>query len=193
MDWLRSRSWIVGAFALALLSACGGGTQSTVLESTPREEISAPPPPTPVHARGDREVRVRVGRAGGTLELANGARLEIPEEAIASEVEISFRVAPPAREAWDDETKRALGPSLEIEPAIRAQSGQFRISCPASPIPPGFDREDLALGTEEEAGATLGGATMTRWQMWPARVEGNRFVADMPAFPGQRVQFGVSR
>jgi hypothetical protein len=149
--------------------------------------------PVPVHARGEQEVRARVGRAGGTLELANGVRLEIAEGALEGDIDIVFRTAPAAREAWDDETKRALGPSLEITPAIRSNGRPFRLSCPALPMPSGFEPEDLALGVEEEAGSTLGGATATRWQMWPARIEGNRFVADLPAISGQRVQFGVSR
>lgn len=180
--------------ALLALGGCGGGASSQPAETTPVAE--APPRPVgPVSARGEREVRARVGRAGGTLELANGGRLEIPEGALDEEIEIVLSVGPEAREAWDDETKRALGPVLEVSPPLAAHAGRFRISAPATQLPPGFEDDDLALGSEEEnaAGRGMTQATMTRWQMWPARIEGGRFVADMPSFGGHRVQFGVSR
>lgn len=173
------------------LAACGGGAQAR------REGTSVaarPPPLVPVHASGEAEVRARVGRAGGTLELGNGARLEIPAGALGEEIEIDFSVGSPAREAWDDETKRALGPVLEVEPPIQSSGDPFVVSCPAMSIPEGWAPGDLALGHEEEAGDThLGGATLTRWQMWPARIEASRFVAEMPELGGHRIQFGVSR
>jgi len=184
-------SRMIGMTMLAL-AACGGGTQTQRDDTT----VEAPPPRPagPVSARGDTDVRARVGRAGGTLELGNGARLEIPAGALPEEIEIDFSVASPAREAWDDETKRALGPVLEVEPPIRSSGDPFVVSCPAMSIPDGWEPADLALGHEEEAGDThLSGATRTRWQMWPARIQSSRFVAEMPQLGGHRIQFGVSR
>ncbi|MDQ3035262.1 MAG: hypothetical protein M3Y87_22840, partial [Myxococcota bacterium] len=144
---------------------------------------------------GEREVRARVGSAGGRLELANGGRLEIPAGALAQETEIFFGTGASAREAWDAETKQPLGPTLEVRPAIVAANGaEFRVSAPATQVPDGFEADDLALGHEEEVDARhLSATTATRWQMWPARVESGRFVADLPALGGHRVQFGVSR
>lgn len=190
----RQSKWAV-VIVLALAGGCGGGASAepVVASTTPVEEAT-PARRGVVSARGESEVRATVGVEGGTLELANGARLEIPAGALDSDVELHFHVGSPAREAWDAETKRPLGPVVELEPAMRAASGQFRVSAPASPLPDGFDAADLALGHEEVVGDThLGGATRTRWQMWPARIDGDRFVAELPALGGHRLQFGVSR
>lgn len=195
MEQRRSSRWGSAALVLALAGGCGGGASSepVVASSTPVEEAT-PVRRGPVSARGDDDVRATVGAEGGTLELANGARLEIPAGALDSDVELHFHVGHDAREAWDAETKRPLGPIVEVAPAVRASSGQFRFSAPAARLPEGFEVADLALGQEEEVGAThLGGATQTRWQMWPARIDGDRFVADLPALGGHRLQFGVSR
>lgn len=188
----RTSTWLL-PIALTI-GACGGGTSSQAAETTPAEE--APPRAVgPVAVRGESEVRARVGRAGGTLELANGGRLEIPAGALGEEVEIVFTTGASAREAWDAETKRPLGPTLEVRPAMTAGGGaRFRLSTPATQLPDGFELADLGLGHEEEADARhLSASTATRWQMWPARVESGRFVAEMPALAGHRVQFGVSR
>ena len=52
-----------------LPSGCGGGAAAA---EPVRTEPVRPPPPTPVHARGDAEASGRIGPAGGSLELANG-------------------------------------------------------------------------------------------------------------------------
>ena len=70
--------------------------------------------------------------------LANGVRLEIPAGALSEDVELTLHVAPPAREAWDDETKRPLGPVVEITPAVQSQGEPFMLSAPANPIPDGY-------------------------------------------------------
>ena len=191
MTMLRSTvPMLVIALALA---GCGGGAATTNgSQTTTVAEVSQPT--GPVRARGENEVHARVGRAGGTLELANGARLEIPAGALAADTEITVSVGASAREAWDSETKRALGPVIEIAPAVQSSGDPFVLSCPAAQIPDGWEAGDLALGHEEEVGDThLGGATQTRWQMWPATVESNRFVGELPSLGGHRVQFGVSR
>jgi hypothetical protein len=187
---LRGRAWLVST--ALVLAACGGGSQQRPV-ATADVLDDTPPSSTPSRARGENEVIARVGRAGGTLELANGARIDIPAGALDQEVEIRFHVSPPAREAWNDETKRPLGPMLEITPSLTAASGEFRVSCPATQIPHGWEPSDLALGHEEEQGTSMSGRTQTRWQMWPARIEGNRFIAEVPYFHGHRFQFGVSR
>lgn len=187
-------TWLL-ALALLTIGGCGGGSTT----QAPAETAEASQEPAraagPVVVRGDDEVRARVGRAGGRLELANGSRLEIPEGALTEEVEVVFAAGSSARGAWDTETKRPLGPTLEVRPPVAASGGAtFRISSPAIPIPDGFAPDDLALANEEETeGRQLSAVTATRWQMWPARVESGRFVAEMPVLGGHRVQFGVSR
>ena len=170
-----------------VVAGCGGAPPP------PPRTAEEAPPPAPVHARGDTSVTARVGPAGGSLELANGARFEIPEGALAEETEIDLHLAPAPH--WDLATKRPLGPVMEILPDLAAAGGtHFRISCPSEPIPDGWQAEDLGLGFEEDVGSRhLGTATATRWQMLRARQEGNRFVADIPSVGGHRLLFGVAR
>src|SRR3954470_1620440 len=84
---------IRAAVALVLaLAACGG---STPAHTTTAETDTTPPPPPPAqtaHARGDRSVSARIGRMGGSLELANGARLEIDPNVLTEDVEITMRI-----------------------------------------------------------------------------------------------------
>src|SRR5262245_59174908 len=87
---MQIRAAIVLALALA---ACGGGTSQTHTTTATTDEPPPPPPPAAAaHARGDSSVSARVGRQGGSLELANGARLEIDPNVLTDEVEITMRV-----------------------------------------------------------------------------------------------------
>lgn len=175
--------------------ACGGGAAET-REETTTPVAETPPPAVPAHARGSDTVTARVGTRGGTLELANGSRLEIPAGALEREVEITMRVAADGQAFEDRELRRPLSAVVEILPQVPAAGGQrFRLSMPAQPIPDGFERSDLALGheTDDTRGRPIGTATHTRWDMWPARIEGERFVSDLDMLAGHRMQFGVSR
>lgn len=188
---------MIGCLGVALgLAACGGAPAVPV--QTAPVAVAAPRPAGPVEARGGEEVRARVGRAGGSLELSNGGRLEIPPGALTEDTEIVFRHGAPARNIWDDaDNERAMGPMLEAEPPLVAAEGtQFRISTPSLAVPAPFRPRDLALGVERETEhgrAMAMSGTETRWDFWPGRIEGQRFVADMAELPGHRMQFGLSR
>lgn len=178
----------------ACLGGCGGGASSAPVETTPQPVVEERA--GPVHQRGAEEARAEVGREGGVLELANGARLEIPAGAIADDVEVVFRNGASAHVFDSTETERALGPTIEFEPAIVASGGRhFTISVPEQPISRPFTDADLALAVEDVGGgrALEMGGTHTRWMNHPARHEGNRFVAELDQLAGHRMQFGLSR
>lgn len=183
--------------AMALvLAACGGGASQAHTTTAETETTAPPPPASAAHARGDRSVSARVGRMGGTLELANGARLEIDPNVLSEDVEITMRVGEAAHVFDTSETQTPLGPLVEVEPALTpSQSRSIHYSVPFTRIPAGYPESDLALAVEE-AGAQrehFVSATQTRWQMYPARHVGDRFVSDLDELAGHRLQFGVSR
>jgi hypothetical protein len=187
----RIVAWILPALALA---GCGGGA-STPRETTPVAQ-EAPPPQTAAHARGGDEVRARVGRLGGTLELGNGARLEIDEGVLTDEIEIVMRNGSEAHVFETAETQTPLGPLVEVEPAIDgSRRGGFHYSVTAVRIPAGYPEADLALAVEESGAQRehFVSATQTRWQMYPAAHHGDRFEGELDSLAGHRLQFGVSR
>lgn len=186
------------AIALVLaLAACGGGASQAHTTTTAETEAPPPPPPqTAAHARGDSSVSARVGRMGGSLELANGARLEIDPNVLTDEVEITMTVSSGAHVFDTSEYQTPLGPLVEITPAVTpGMTRSIHYSIPFIRIPEGYPESDLALAIEEESAQRehFVSATQTRWQMYPARHAGDRFVSDLDSLSGHRLQFGVSR
>ena len=177
------------------LTACGGGT-SQAHTATADTEPPPPPPATAAHARGDSAVTARVGPMGGSLELANGARLEIDPNVLSEDVEITMRVAEGAHVFDTSEYQTPLGPLVEVEPALApSRTRSIHYSVPFTRIPAGYPESDLALAVEEESSQRehFVSATQTRWQMYAARHTGDRFVSDLDVLAGHRLQFGVSR
>lgn len=160
-----------------------------------RTEPVRPPPPTPVHARGDTDASGRIGPAGGSLELANGFRVEIPEGSLEADVDFHLAGGAAANVFDAEEGETGVGPVLELTPFVAARSGSlFRISAPASRVPAGFEDSEVVLGMEEEGRTrAFADATVTRWQYHRASTDGSRFVADVAYFGGHRLQFGLSR
>jgi len=137
-----------------------------------------------------------VGRAGGTLSLTNGARLEIPAGALDELTEVTLSHGAEGQAFGDREAQRALGPMLNIEPPLYSDGVAFVVSIPEQPIPNGWSTEDLAFAMEEvsdeqRAIDVLG--TVTRWQFYNTNVEGGRIRASTTGLHGHRVQFGVAR
>ena len=186
-----------GSVGLVLAVACGGSTASKppphrAAQTSPIEHSE---PSSPVHKRGSDKLIVEVGRAGGTLELDNGARLEIPQGALSEPVEITFSRGNHTTAFSNHEWERPLGPTLEIAPAIGLGS-PVKVSVPMAVLPEGFSEEDLALGLEvpsDKQRAVEMTGTQTRWDYLPAANAKGRATAQLDSVPGYRLQSVVSK
>ena len=172
---------------IAIGEGCGGGAAA-------RTE-PAPPPDREVNARGDHEASGHFGRLGGSLELANGFRVEIPAGALESEVDLMLIDGAAANVFHPDEGEVAVGPIAQLTPFVAAASGRtFRVSAPAPRVPAGFDEAEVVLGMEEETrGRSFGDAVTTRWQYHRASGDGTRYTAELAYFGDHRLQFGLTR
>ena len=189
---MRSAHWV---FGLALLAACAGSTRHQP-SSTP--VASAAPDDVPrgeVHKRGSSKLIAVVGPSGGTLELANGARLTIPNGALTEPVEITFSEGAHTTAFSNHEYERPIGPIVEIAPEV-SLAAPVEVSVPMGMLPEGFAPEHLTLGLEVLASnqrAVPGQATNTRWDYLQATNKGGRAAASLNSIPGFRVQFVVSK
>lgn len=180
---------------VALLSACGGSAASAPPPGAAPTAVVAPSERShPVHKRGGQKLIVEVGKAGGTLELDNGARLEIPAGALDATVQITFSEGARTTAFSNREYERPVGPTLEIAPELDLRQ-PVRVSIPAVRFPEGFGAEHLALGLEllgEQRAVEMHGV-QTRWDYFPASAQAGRAVAELPQVPGFRLQFIVSK
>src|SRR4051794_24619344 len=126
---------------LLVLSACGGTTASPAPKTAPTTMAAQPERSIPVHKRGAQKLIVEVGSAGGTLELDNGARLEIPAGALSESVEITFAAGARTTAFSNKEHERPIGPTLEIAPELELSS-PVKVSVPALQLPEGFAEND---------------------------------------------------
>jgi len=152
------------------------------------------------HARGDNRAATRVGAAGGTLELASGARVEIPAGAITTPVDVVIQRAPPTDAFNNREDERIAGPTFIVTPALNSSNGsKFVVSVPmTTSVPDGFEQTDVAIAYERVAAVQRGmsaelDTTQTRWDHGPASVRSGRMVAELDQLPGFRLQFVWSR
>jgi hypothetical protein len=189
---MSSAHWV---FGLALLTACAGTTRqqqsSTPLASVDPDDV----PRGEVHKRGASKLIAVVGPSGGTLELANGARLSIPSGALSEAVEITFSEGNHTTAFSNHEYERPIGPTVEIAPEI-SLGAPVEVSVPMGMLPEGFTPENLTLGLEVLASnqrAVPGQATNTRWDYLEATNKGGRAAASLSSIPGYRVQFVVSK
>ena len=185
---------IMWAFCLAVLSGCGGSASQPPVQSA--NALAAPPPaPAAVRERGGRKLIAEIGPSGGTLELANGARLTIPEGALGIPREVTFAEGNHTTAFSNHEYEKTVGPILEIGPGL-ALDAPVEISVPLSQLPEGFEETDLTLGLEVEARSQRAiqmQGVQTRWDYYPAGSKNGRAVATLQAVPGMRLQFLVSR
>lgn len=187
--------------AFAFASACGGSTASEPRPSQPYGDDVVARTAEPLRAaahRGDRVATGAVGQAGGSLELSNGSKLVIAPRALSENVEVTVSLADDASSLGRTDDEKRVGPSLNVMPAMAAQTaGGFVLTVPFVSLPDGFSADDVALAVEsphEDQRALQGGvSTRTRWDYFPARVVGSELKAELSAFPGLRVQFVVAR
>lgn len=134
-----------------------------------------------------------LGPAGGSLELASGWRIEIPEGALEDDVELRFVTGHEANVFSREEGEAGVGTLAELSPMVIAAEGHLlRVSAPAGRAPAGFERSHVVLGMEEEArGRAFGDAVTTRWQYHSGSGEDGRYVAEVAYLGGHRLQFGL--
>lgn len=181
---------------LCLAGACGGGraparhvSVAAVLPG-PAENVG------PASARGDDVVSAHVGPDGGTLELASGARLEIPDGAFTESTEVTLRRGPSTQAVGSREGEARVGPVLQVTPAFAVPAGKhITVSIPLADVPSGYQASDLAVATEEsptERRALGMGGEQTHWVVGPATWSGGRLRAELTELSGMRVLFVAS-
>jgi hypothetical protein len=196
--WGSAGSLLVACVSLyGCISLCGCAAAPKPEPKKP--VVAAPVEPReatiPVRKKGGDKVIVEVGKAGGTLELDNGARLEIPQGALGETVEITFAHGNKTTAFSNHDWERPLGPTLEIAPGI-ALGAPVKVSVPVTTLPEGFAETDLALGLEvasDEQRAVQMHGVATRWDYFPAAASSGRAVAELNELPGYRLQFVVSK
>ena len=192
---------LLGLVSSGLLGSSGckpkGGEEPGASNgSGDEEESEGSGPATPnsvVHKRGGKSVTALIGPPGGTLELASGAKVEIPAGTIQKAEEITIADASGSTAFLNSEHERPVGPVFVVAPSMETTEGRsIRVSIPLSSYPPGWG--DVQLGYEYPMGEMVGGedATHTKWQTEPAKLSGGRAVAEVPALPGFRLQFVLS-
>ncbi len=195
----RSMVATLSALAVAGALGCGGSSEPEPLftpDNTGGE--ASPQASSPVHERGDSSVTATVGPAGGTLELSNGAKLEIPAGALGDEVEVIFGLGAQTQAFSNRDYERTVGPTLIVQPALVAQPGtRVAVSAPLSGIPQPFTEQDVALAVETvdemDPMADVRPTVQTIWRYAPASVAEGRLRAELQELPGMRVQFLLSR
>jgi len=191
------------AFAAALLglAACKGGAKahepgassSSGDEAGSSEGGGSATPNSVVHKSGGKSVSAVIGPPGGTLEIASGAKIEIPPGTFEDGEEVTIADAPGSTAFLNSEHERPIGPVFTVAPSMEATKGHMiRVSIPLAAYPQGWG--DAQMGYEYPVGEMVGGedAEHTKWQTTPASLSGGRAVAEVPALPGYRLQFVLS-
>jgi hypothetical protein len=192
---MRTSRWVVGlAFVTtAGITGCGGASQPAPQSAANYEPVTGEST-SEVHKRGDKKLIAEIGPKGGTLELANGARLTIPLGALSETVEITFSEGARTTAFANHEYERAIGPTLEIGPEA-SLTGPVQVSVPLAAFPEGFGEKDLTLGMEvpSDTQRLEMQGVQTHWDYLPAQSQSGRAVAEISTVPGYRVQFLVSK
>lgn len=183
-----TRKW----FVVAMLVGCGGASSNapaanTANEAKPGGVIA---PTRPVSKRGSGTVAALLGPGGGSLELDEGPRVEVPPGAVSEGKDFVLKVAPKTTAFFNKESERPLGPTFSFSPELDAPAGDaIKVSFPLASLPDGWG--DPAIAYEVSRGAIVGAedSTRTRWQYERAAVSGGRVVASLPNVTGLRLQF----
>ncbi|HKP64781.1 MAG TPA: hypothetical protein VJV78_48935 [Polyangiales bacterium] len=183
-----TRKWLV----LGVLTVGCGGSQAAAPAATTANEAKpgALAPSGPVSKRGSGSVAAHVGAGGGSLELDEGPRVEIPAGAVADAQDFVLKVAQKTTAFFNKESERPLGPTFSFAPALDAPSGSsIKVSFPLASLPEGWG--DPAIAYEVSEGEVVGAedSTRTKWQYERAQLSGGRVVASLPNVLGLRMQF----
>jgi hypothetical protein len=183
------------AVALLALLGCDNGPKGRAPASAASDSTSGDEavPRSAVHKSGSKSVSARVGPPGGTLELASGAKVEIPPGAVEGAQDFVLNEAPMTTAFFNEEHERPIGPTFVLSPGVDAPDGNaIRVSIPLASYPKGWG--DVAIGVESPSGAVVGGedSEHTKWDYENAKLVGGRAVAELPALNGYRLQFVLS-
>jgi hypothetical protein len=182
------------AVIVALIGCQKGPAKPAAAGQEPSSEgAEVAAPKGAVHKRGGTSVTATLGSAGGSLELASGAKVEIPAGAVSGAEDFVLKEAPMTTAFFNDEHERPIGPTFILSPGVDVPEGEAaRVSIPLSAYPQGWGK--AAIGFEYPVGEVVGGedAEHTRWQYADAKLEGGRLIADLPGLNGYRLQFVLS-
>ena len=183
-----TRKW----FVVAVLVGCGGSqaaapAANTANEVKPGDAVAAPR--NPVSKRGSGTVSATFGPGGGSLELAEGPRVEIPAGAVTKSQDFVLKLAQKTTAFFNKESERPLGPTFSCAPDLDSPGAPIRISFPLASLPDGWGEPSIAYEVAE--GEVVGGedSTRTKWQYERAALSGGRVVAQLPQLTGLRMQF----
>lgn len=184
--------------ASIIVFGCGGSAgESSSADTTSYSADEAPS--GPVIKSGSNSVAAVMGPAGGRLDLANGARLEVPAGAIEGSQEIVFKDAPKTTAFKDEDVQgnRPVGPIVLATPDLYAPEGSyFVVSIPFSSMPEGYGPNSLLLAYETPSSQQREFAedtTVTIWNYEQASIINGRAVGKLGTLPGMRFQFILSR
>lgn len=186
---MNARLTMVIATGLAL-GACGGGSASAPGPASAAGEEGEGVPTARVTKVGSGSVSAVLGPPGGSLELSGGPRVEIPAGSIQGSEEYVLREAPKTTAFFNSEHERPIGPTFILSPDVQAAQGRMiRISIPLAGFPEGWG--DPSIAYEYVVGQMVGAedAEHTKWDYEDAHLTGGRLVAELPAIPGERLQF----
>ena len=181
-----TRKW----FVAAMLVGCGGSSANapaanTANEAKPDLAVST----RPVSKRGSGSVAATVGTGGGSLELSEGPRVEIPAGAVTETMDFVLKVAPKTTAFFNKESERPLGPTFSFSPNVEASGGAIEVSFPLASLPEGWGEPSIAYEVSEGAIVGAEDSVRTRWQYERASLSAGRVVAQLPNLTGLRMQF----
>jgi hypothetical protein len=189
----------LGCGGALLVLGCAGassnapGTAKTSADSDSKSEEGYAVPNSMVNERGSGSVSARIGPPGGSLELTDGPRVEIPPGAVEGSEEFVLKTAPLTTAFLNQESEKPLGPTFVFSPGVEAPSGRtITISFPLSSYPDGWG--DVALAYEYPTGdrAYAEDSQHTKWQYEAGKLQGGRAVVQLPAVNGMRLQFTLT-
>ena len=154
----HSLKHLIGCALLALVAACGGGSDTPDPPAPP----TVPPP-----------VTVTLGATGGRIDGPDGVSLQVPAGALAADTAITIARADASAPPLPDPPAgfTDAGPMMALTPHGTTFSVPVEVSMPLGDLP--ADATHVLIKTN---------AADDGWEQIPARVEGDRIVAWITRF-----------